>query len=294
MAGRMPGTEMVSLINHFLPFFFFLIYFWLHCVFIVCTGFLWWWAGASLPCCVWASHFSGVSCCWAQTLGCEGFRSRRLWALVQGHSSCESQASLARGVWDPPGPGVEPTSPALAGGFLPTAPPGKSLILSLLVIYFLWRSGIRWMYGWLSWDCFKRNTSKPLTISQAQKVTWEQCSELLRACLEAVPHDRQMQSRMLQGAVQEAAMNHADHQRLTLLSGAQGTTVSQPGWGLPASPHDSCSGDQHLATSTRTPSPPSLQDSGFIMLKKRVLGTRCHSPFLFRFLLFWNENRVCR
>ena len=70
-----------------------------------------------------------------------------------------------------------------------------------------------------------------------------------------MPHDHQMQSRMLQGAVQEAAMNHEDRQRLTLLSGAQGTTVSQPGRGLPSSPHDNCSRGQHPATSTRTPRP---------------------------------------
>ena len=29
-------------------------------------------------------------------------------------------------MWDLPGPGLEPVSPALAGGFLTTAPPGKS------------------------------------------------------------------------------------------------------------------------------------------------------------------------
>ena len=29
-------------------------------------------------------------------------------------------------MWDLPGPGIEPVSPALAGGFLNTAPPGKS------------------------------------------------------------------------------------------------------------------------------------------------------------------------
>ena len=28
-------------------------------------------------------------------------------------------------MWDFPGPGLEPVSPALAGGFLTTAPPGK-------------------------------------------------------------------------------------------------------------------------------------------------------------------------
>ena len=28
-------------------------------------------------------------------------------------------------MWDLPGPGIEPVSPALAGGFLTTEPPGK-------------------------------------------------------------------------------------------------------------------------------------------------------------------------
>ena len=31
-------------------------------------------------------------------------------------------------MWDLPLPGIKPVSPALAGGFLTTAPPGKSLI----------------------------------------------------------------------------------------------------------------------------------------------------------------------
>ena len=40
-------------------------------------------------------------------------------------SSCGSQAQLLRGMWDPPGPGPEPVSPALAGRFPTTVPPGK-------------------------------------------------------------------------------------------------------------------------------------------------------------------------
>ena len=31
-------------------------------------------------------------------------------------------------MWDLPGPGLEPMSPALAGGFLTTVPPGKPLL----------------------------------------------------------------------------------------------------------------------------------------------------------------------
>ena len=34
---------------------------------------------------------------------------------------------MLRGMWDLPGPGLEPVSSALAGGFLTTAPPGKCL-----------------------------------------------------------------------------------------------------------------------------------------------------------------------
>ena len=40
-------------------------------------------------------------------------------------SSCGSWAQLLRGIWDLPRPGLEPVSPALAGRFSTTAPPGK-------------------------------------------------------------------------------------------------------------------------------------------------------------------------
>ena len=40
-------------------------------------------------------------------------------------SSCGSRASFLRGTWDLPRPGLEPVSPALAGRFSTTAPPGK-------------------------------------------------------------------------------------------------------------------------------------------------------------------------
>ena len=47
----------------------------------------------------------------------------RLQTLRLG--SFGSRASLLRGMWDLPGPGLEPVSPALAGRFSTTAPPGK-------------------------------------------------------------------------------------------------------------------------------------------------------------------------
>ena len=45
-------------------------------------------------------------------------QSRRL-------SSCGSRAQTLRSMWDPPRPGLEPVSPALAGRPSTTAPPGK-------------------------------------------------------------------------------------------------------------------------------------------------------------------------
>ena len=40
-------------------------------------------------------------------------------------SNCGSRAQLLCGMWDIPRPGLKPMFPALAGGFLTTAPPGK-------------------------------------------------------------------------------------------------------------------------------------------------------------------------
>ena len=62
--------------------------------------------------------------------GLRGFRSCGSWALERRLSSCSAPASMLRGMWDLPGPGLEPVSPALAGGFLSTVPPGKPNILT--------------------------------------------------------------------------------------------------------------------------------------------------------------------
>ena len=40
-------------------------------------------------------------------------------------SNCGSRAQSLRGMWDLPRPGLKPVSPALAGRFSTTAPPGK-------------------------------------------------------------------------------------------------------------------------------------------------------------------------
>ena len=45
-------------------------------------------------------------------------------------SNCGSRAQLLRGMRNPPRPGLEPASPALAGRLSTTAPPGKPSILN--------------------------------------------------------------------------------------------------------------------------------------------------------------------
>ena len=62
------------------------------------------------------------------------------WALEHRLSSCGTWALLLHGMWDLPRPGIEPMPPALAGRFLTTMPPGKSLhsffFIRLLSSYF--------------------------------------------------------------------------------------------------------------------------------------------------------------
>ena len=91
-------------------------------------------ARATLHCGAWASHCGGFSCCGAWTLGARasvvvacGLSSCGSQALERRLSSCGAWALLLCGMWDLPGPGIEPMSPALAGGFLTTVLPGKSV-----------------------------------------------------------------------------------------------------------------------------------------------------------------------
>ena len=91
-------------------------------------------SGATLCCGARASHCGGFSCCGARALGAQasivvarGLSSCGSRALGRRLSSCGTRAQLLRGMWDLPGPGLEPVSPALADRFLTTAPPGKPL-----------------------------------------------------------------------------------------------------------------------------------------------------------------------
>ena len=100
-------------------------------------GFLQLWrAGATLRCGAQVSHCSGFSCCGAQALGVRAsvvvacsLSSCGSRALQHRLSSCGSRAQLLCSMWDLPGPVIEPVCPALAGGFLTTVPPGKSLLV---------------------------------------------------------------------------------------------------------------------------------------------------------------------
>ena len=93
-------------------------------------------AGAALRCGARASHCGGFSL-WSTGPRHMGFSSCGLQALEHRLSSCGTWAQLLRGMWDLPGAGLEPVSPALARGFLTTAPPGKSLYFMYSSVYML-------------------------------------------------------------------------------------------------------------------------------------------------------------
>ena len=116
-----PGTRtsLFSILPTLPRSFFKFIYFWLRWVFVAVCG-------LSL---VTAS--GGHSSLW-----CAGFSSCGSRALERRLSSCGAEAQLLHGMWDLPRPGLEPASPALAGGFPTTAPPGKpspDLLTSLIL-----------------------------------------------------------------------------------------------------------------------------------------------------------------
>ena len=97
-------------------------------------------AGITLRCGERASHCCGFSCCraralgtWASVVAAQGRSSCGSRAAVCRLSSCGTQAQLLCSMWDLPGPGTEPVCPALAGGFLTTAPPGMSLHTEILL-----------------------------------------------------------------------------------------------------------------------------------------------------------------
>ena len=57
-----------------------------------------------------------------------GFGSCGSWGLEHRLRICGTRDYLLRGMWDLPGPGAEPVSPALVAGFCASEPPGMSHI----------------------------------------------------------------------------------------------------------------------------------------------------------------------
>ena len=107
----------------FIYFFIYVFIFGCFVSFLLCTGCLQLQrVGDTLPCGAWASHCSCFSCCGE-------------WALERRLSSCGTRAQLLHGMWDLPGPGLEPMSPALAGGLLTTALPGYLYLYLYLYIF---------------------------------------------------------------------------------------------------------------------------------------------------------------
>ena len=98
---------------------FLFIYFWLHWVSVAALG-------LRVP--SLAAESGGCSWWWCVLLTAVSCLVAELRLRVCGLSSC-AWALLPRGMWGLPGSGMESVSPALAGGFLITGPPGKSCLV---------------------------------------------------------------------------------------------------------------------------------------------------------------------
>ena len=77
--------------------------------------------------------FGGFPCC-----GATGSSAVGSVVAVSRLPGCSTQPQLLCSMWDPPRPGLEPMSPALAGRFFTAEPPGKSrdLVLPKVLLSF--------------------------------------------------------------------------------------------------------------------------------------------------------------
>ena len=100
-------------------FIYLFIYFWLCWVFVSVQGLF-------SICGKWGPLFIAVR--GPLTIAASPVAEHRL--QMRRLSNCGSRAQLLCSMWDLPRPGLEPMSPALAGRFSTTAPPGKPLQLS--------------------------------------------------------------------------------------------------------------------------------------------------------------------
>ena len=132
-----------------------------------------------------APHCSGFSCHRAQALECVGSAVLVPWALGHQLNGCCTPAWLPHSMWDLPGSGTEPVSPALAGRFCTTKPPGKPLswvlilrvltlgaCLAFLVLAHPLGLGagktslillcLYWLFGWFAFFCISSPSAKIL------------------------------------------------------------------------------------------------------------------------------------
>ena len=96
---------------------------------------------------MWVFHCSGFSRCRARVLGCAGSVVVTGLQSVAHELSCPAVCEILF-----PGPEIEPMSPTLAGRFLTTGPPAKSL--EILVF----KTEMHWLqlhlYGHTTYPCF--------------------------------------------------------------------------------------------------------------------------------------------
>ena len=107
-------TEKKLLNFFFLNFIYLFIYLWLCWVFVSVLG---------LSLVAASGGHSSSRCAGLLTIAASPVAAHRL--QTRRLSNCGSRAQLLRGMWGLPRPGLEPVSPALAGRFSTTAPPGK-------------------------------------------------------------------------------------------------------------------------------------------------------------------------
>ena len=100
---------------------------------------------------LWSLPASVVAVC--------GLSSCASWALEHRINSCGTRASLLRGMWNLPRPGIKPMSPTVAGEFLTTEQPGeprnfflrrKQAALTGLILVALWFFHCFYLYRYLT------------------------------------------------------------------------------------------------------------------------------------------------
>ena len=102
------------------------------------------------------------------SLWCSGFSLQwlLLWSMdsrMLRLSNCSSQVQLPWGMWDLPVPGIGPVSPALAGRFLTTGPPGKSCSKNFKIKWSPIEAKTVHMADALQIQCFKLEFTRSIT-----------------------------------------------------------------------------------------------------------------------------------